>query len=71
MKQFICIDCEETFDEDHFGTSHEDRGEYWGVPCFEDVLVCPYCGSDNFEPYFGELSEYYGDEENEEGEEND
>lgn len=44
--KFICYHCKQTFDEPKL--IREPRGEYWGVPCTEDVYVCPYCGDDDF-----------------------
>ena len=41
--RFKCEDCGK-----HFGYPKivkESRGEYWGIPCQEDVSVCPHCGS--------------------------
>lgn len=62
MTEYRCCDCGAIFDEESVGTSHESRGEYWGVPCYEDVSVCPECGSDCYEEYFEE------DEDDDEGE---
>lgn len=53
---FKCEDCGKTFDWPN--KVAESRGEYWGIPCTEDVYYCPYCGS----PYFDELTEENEDE---------
>ena len=29
----------------------ESRGEFWGVPCWEDMYYCPYCGDSCFDEY--------------------
>lgn len=47
-KVFICLECGETFDEDEIYTWREDRGEFWGVSCSEEMSGCPYC-SGNYE----------------------
>lgn len=41
---FKCGDCGKTFTEPRI--EHESRGEYWGMPAYEDVAICPYCGSE-------------------------
>lgn len=44
-----CYCCEETFSEPDVRHEREDRGEFWGMPAFEDMYyeVCPFCGSDD------------------------
>lgn len=27
----------------------ESRGEFWGVPCWENMYYCPVCGDDCFD----------------------
>lgn len=44
--RFVCEDCGRPFG--HPKIIKESRGEYWGIPCFEDVGVCPHCGSGDF-----------------------
>ena len=41
---FRCGDCENEFNEPKI--IRESRGEFWGMPAYEDIGVCPYCGSD-------------------------
>ena len=41
---FICNGCGKTFEKNSIKTWEEDRGEYWGVPCVEEMSGCPYCG---------------------------
>ena len=54
MKEYICLDCEQTFTEDEivFKTYYE-RHEIWGaiqsVPVTEQY--CPHCHSEDFEDY--------------------
>lgn len=42
----VCQDCGCLFDSPKI--IKESRGEFWGMPCYEDVSVCPSCGSDDF-----------------------
>ena len=41
---FKCGDCEMLFDEPE--TVRESRGEFYGMPAYEDISICPYCGSE-------------------------
>ncbi len=38
----------------------EYRGEFWGMPAYEDIAYCPYCGS-------SEIDEVQNDDEEDEG----
>lgn len=58
---YKCCECEREFDEPE--KYSEPRGEYWGVPCWEDIWGCPYCGSYDYEEV-----RYDEDEEEEEDE---
>ena len=44
IAMFKCGDCSKTFTEPRI--EHESRGEFWGMPAYEDVATCPYCGSE-------------------------
>lgn len=54
-----CCECGKRFYEEDADTFRESRGEFWGSPCYETLLCCPCCGSD-------ELEECSEDEEDEE-----
>ena len=41
---FKCGDCGKTFNEPDL--VRESRGEFWGMPAYEDMYYCPHCGSD-------------------------
>lgn len=41
---YICNGCGQTFEE--FDTDMEDRGEYLGTPCTEEVVFSPCCADD-------------------------
>lgn len=43
---FKCEYCGEIFEEPV--SAKEDRGEFWGAPCYETIYICPACGSDDF-----------------------
>ncbi|MBR5089550.1 MAG: hypothetical protein IK093_08980 [Ruminiclostridium sp.] len=59
---YRCERCGREFDEP--GTYKDYRGEYWGVPCWEDMPCCPYCESGDFDNI--ESEEYAWPEEEEE-----
>lgn len=42
--KYRCIDCGREFDE--LEEVQEDRGEFWGMPTYETMYYCPYCGGD-------------------------
>ena len=42
----ICLDCWHVFEDDDIATWSESRGEYWGMPCHEDMCGCPKCHGD-------------------------
>ena len=44
---FICNDCGCGFDSPV--VEYEDRGEFWGTPCYEEMQYCPVCGSEDFD----------------------
>lgn len=58
---FKCIDCGREFDTPT--VVKEDRGECWGIPAYENVCVCPFCGGDFLT--VEEYEEEYGERENE------
>lgn len=41
---FICVECGKSFDYGSINRRYEHRGEFWGVPCSEEVCGCPHCG---------------------------
>lgn len=49
--KFVCLECGCIFDEDEIAVWQEDRGEFWGIPCFETVSGCPVCKGDYVETY--------------------
>lgn len=51
MSNLICNYCGEIFDEDEAEKRHEYVSEFWGSPAYQDILVCPCCGSDDLEDY--------------------
>lgn len=58
---YICDECGETFEEPK--TYCEDRGEFWGQPCREEISVSPCCEGDYSEAGTCELcGEYYNEE---------
>lgn len=44
---FKCNECENEFCYPE--VYRECRGEFWGMPAYEEVGRCPVCGSDDFE----------------------
>ena len=45
--QFVCHSCGNGFDEPE--KVQEDRGEFWGMPAYEEMWYCPCCGSEDFD----------------------
>ncbi len=59
---YKCLDCGCVFDEPISWS--ESRGEYWGMPCSEEVSGCPYCKGDYEEAYkCEECNEFFLEEE--------
>lgn len=45
--KYVCCECGYEFDEPRIERDY--RGEFWGVPAYEDVCVCPNCKTDYIE----------------------
>ena len=45
----ICLWCGKVFEDDDVAHWQEDRGECWGVRCYETVSGCPNCHGDYVE----------------------
>lgn len=63
---YRCGECEREFYD--LKKYSEPRGEYWGIPCWEDIWGCPFCGSYDYaevryDEYEEEEEEYDDDEE--------
>ena len=43
---FKCLNCGKLFDEGELKIVSEPRGEFWGMPCYENVEVSPCCNDD-------------------------
>lgn len=41
---YKCLNCNETFDEPD--SRQEYMGEFWGMPAYDTIYICPHCGSD-------------------------
>lgn len=61
MNKFICLECGHIFDECDIFTWKEDRGEYWGMPCYEEVNGCPQCCGSYVKAYKCDLCGEYID----------
>lgn len=46
-----CEDCGAIFEEEELATWNENRGEFWGMPCFETMQGCPNCHSGDVVDY--------------------
>lgn len=46
MQIFKCNDCGTIFDSPRCVS--ESRGEFWGMPAYEDMYYCPHCGGEDF-----------------------
>ena len=61
MAKYHCLECDAEFDEP--ASWREGRGEFWGVPCSEQMFGCPVCHGE-----FVTTEEYereYGEDEDE------
>ena len=43
---YKCLDCGHIFEEGEQARWSEDRGEFWGAPCSEEMSGCPLCHGD-------------------------
>ena len=48
---YCCIECGHIFDEDEVLVWKENRGEWWGEPCYEKMSGCPQCKGNYVETY--------------------
>ena len=48
---YCCLECGHVFSEDDVAVWKEDRGEWWGSPCYETLSGCPQCGGGYAETY--------------------
>lgn len=47
MEEDRCKECGEVLSEEDFTQIYEDRGEFWGAPCSEEIVTgykCSHCG---------------------------
>lgn len=51
MSKLVCLECGHVFDEEDAVSWRDDRGEFWGMPCYEEVSGCPVCKGDYAEAY--------------------
>ena len=49
--KYRCCECGKIFDEEDIKVVEEDRGEYWGIPCYEQMELSPCCDWDFEEVY--------------------
>ena len=40
---YRCLECGHLFEDGEEAVVREDRGEFCGFPCFEELSVCPIC----------------------------
>lgn len=43
---FKCCNCGNIFEEDEIIIRQESRGEFWGAPCYEEMVYSPCCEYD-------------------------
>jgi len=39
------------FDESELQYRRECVGEFWGMPAYQDIGICPECGTDEWDEY--------------------
>lgn len=61
---FMCYECQQEFDKPKY--VQESRGEFWGMPAFETMSYCPFCGSEAFDEKETVMRDLLDDEEDEE-----
>lgn len=63
---YKCLECGHIFEEGEQARWSENRGEYWGSPCSENMSGCPRCKGDYEETTLCEIcgSEHLEDELN-------
>ena len=61
MGKFVCMDCGHIFDEEEVAIWNEDRGEYWGTQCHEEMRGCPRCYGSYVKAYKCDLCDEYID----------
>lgn len=44
-----CLNCGVVILREDLEYTREYMGEFWGMPSYEDMWVCPHCGSDDIE----------------------
>ena len=63
-----CLGCHNVFEYEELDYVNEDRGEFWGMPAYERISVCPICGCDEFDDYIEPSEDEDEDEEMEDDE---
>lgn len=63
---YKCMECEHLFEEGEQKTWKEDRGEFWGSPCYEEMSGCPLCDGEYDEAIPCKICGGYGEMEDEE-----
>lgn len=59
MADYKCTNCGRLLDAQDLKEMRDYMGEFWGTPAYETFNVCPYCGSEELDKYYGD----YDDEE--------
>ena len=57
MGKMKCYECGRIFDEDDAECRQEYVGEFWGAPAYQNINVCPHCGSDEISDFKYPLDE--------------
>ena len=64
MMKFKCQDCHAVFTEDEAGSERDFVGYYGNQSAYQYYMVCPECGSDCIDDYYGnDEDEDYEDED--------
>ena len=51
IEKYRCCRSGMIFNKDEAECGQEYRGEFWGMPAYENVDICPECNSDDLEDF--------------------
>lgn len=55
--KYKCYECGHVFNEEDADTRKDYVGEFWGAPAYQDLPICPNCGSEELDEYTGSDNE--------------
>ena len=55
--KYKCYECGHIFNEEEADTRKDYVGEFWGAPAYQDLPICPNCGSEELDEHTGSDNE--------------